>query len=160
MKSKIKIATLALLLATSYAFTQTTTEIERAGKTVESANRQIDSTVVAVNHTIENTKEAVNKVGGILFGKKDKNKTTNNNVVINITSVTYDNQSVTQLHQEISNTKLAKRIIKTYSNGQMTIKMDSKASADAIWQKVPKEIRTNFNISEISEKSIVLNLKN
>ncbi|MFD2588923.1 MULTISPECIES: hypothetical protein [Flavobacteriaceae] len=168
MKSKTKITTLTLLLVAAFTFSQSNNEkdnrrihnkAEKAEKTVEETNEQIDSAVASIDNTIEGAKETATKVGDIFFGKKDKKKISKNTVVITIASVSYDDKDVNQLYHEISKSKGAKNIIKTYSNGQMIIQMESKSSADAIWQNVLQTTRTSFNIDKISEKSIVLKLK-
>lgn len=168
MNSKTKIILPLLLLAVSFTFSQNSNEkekrrtskrAEKVEQTVETTNTEIDRTVASIDSTIEGAKETAKKVGDIFFGKKNKKKASTNTVTITVTPVSYDNQSVNQLYNEISKSKAAKDLIKTYSNGEMTIKMDTKSTADAIWQKVPMVTRKDFNIEQIGEKSIALNLK-
>jgi len=168
MRSKTKILILSFLMVTSFTFSQSSTEkakrrtsnrVEKVEKKVADTNKEIDSTVASIDNTIEGTKQTAKKVGEILFGKKNKKKTQKNVIVIAIMSTSYDNESANQLYLEISKSKTSKDLVKTYSNGQMTIKLESKSSADAIWQKVSDVTRRNFNIEQISERSITLNLK-
>ena len=172
MKSKKQLVTLVLLLVVSAIFSQsnqeresrrTTNKVEKANKTVENTNEQIDSTIVGIDNTIEGAKATAKKVGEMFFGKKDKKKTSKktskNAIVISISSVSYDNENANQLYNEICKNKAAKNIVKTFSNGQLNIQMESKETADAIWQKVTQNTRTSFNINAISKNEIKLNLK-
>ena len=170
MKSKKQLVTLVLLLAVSAIFSQNTNEnrrranrVEKAEKQVEETNKQIDSTIVGIDNTIEGAKATAKKVGEMFFGKKDKKKTSKktskNAIVISISSVSYDNENANQLYNEICKNKAAKNIVKTFSNGQLNIQMESKETADAIWQKVTQNTRTSFNINAISKNEIKLNLK-
>ncbi|QLG45068.1 hypothetical protein [Costertonia aggregata] len=166
MKSKTKILVPLFLVVASFIFSQdnkekrrTANSVEKVEQTVEEANTEIDSTVASIDSTIEGAKETAKKVGDIFFPKKNKKKASSNIVIITITSISYDNPSVNQLYNEISKSKVAKELIKTYSNGQIMIKIQSKATADAIWQKVHQGTRKNFNIEQISEKSITLDFK-
>ena len=168
MKSKTKILGVLLLMVVSSALSQTNEEkekrrtsdrAEKVEQTVEETNNEIDSTVASVDNTIEGAKETAKKVGDIFFGKKSEKKTSANVVIITIAPISYDDQNVNQLHNEISKSKGVKELIKTFSNGQMTLKIESKLSADAIWQKVSQTTRKNFSIEQISEKSITVNLK-
>jgi len=167
MKSKTRITTLLLLLVAVFTFSQSNNEkenrripnkTEKVDNTVVETNNQIDSTVASIENTIEGAKETAKKVGDIFSGKKDKKKTSKSTVVITIASVPYDDKNVNQLYDEISKSKEAKNTIKTYSNGQVRIQMESKSSADTVWQKVSQTTRSSFNVGEISEKSIVLTL--
>ena len=166
MKSKKQLVTLVLLLAVSVIFSQNTNEnrrranrVEKAEKKVEETNKQIDSTIVGIDNTIEGAKATAKKVGNMFFGKKDKKKTSKNAIVITISSVSYDNENANQLYNEICKDKAAKNIVKTYSNGQLNIQMESKETADAIWQKVTQNTRISFDINAISKNEIKLNLK-
>ena len=170
MKSKKQLVTLVLLLAVSAIFSQNTNEnrrranrVEKAEKQVEETNKQIDSTIVGIDNTIEGAKATAKKVGEMFFGKKDKKKTSKktskNAIVISISSVSYDNENANQLYNEICKNKAAKNIVKTFSNGQLNIQMESKETADAIWQKVTQNTRTSFNINALSKNEIKLNLK-
>ena len=170
MKSKKQLVTLVLLLAVSAIFSQNTNEnrrrankAEKVERTVEETNKQIDSTIVGIDNTIEGAKATAKKVGEMFFGKKDKKKTSKktskNAIVISISSVSYDNENANQLYNEICKNKAAKNIVKTFSNGQLNIQMESKETADAIWQKVTQNTRTSFNINAISKNEIKLNLK-
>lgn len=168
MKSKTKILGVLLLMVVSSALSQTNEKeekrrtsdrAEKVEQTVEETNNEIDSTVASVDNTIEGAKETAKKVGDIFFGKRNKKKTSANVVIITIAPISYDDQNVNQLHNEISKSKGVKELIKTFFNGQMTLKMESKLSADAIWQKVSQATRKNFSIEQISEKSITVNLK-
>ena len=168
MKSKKQLVTLVLLLVVSSIFSQsnqeresrrTTNKVEKANKTVENTNEQIDSTIVGIDRAIDGATETAKKIGGILFGDKKKKKAPKSFVIITIASVSYDDKNVNQLYNEISKAKATKNVVKMYSNGKMTIQMESKTSADAVWQKVSQNIRACFNIGEISEKAIVLTPK-
>lgn len=166
MKSRTQLCTLVLLLAASTIFSQNNKEtrrranrVEKTEKKVEETNKQIDSTIVGIDNTIEGAKATAKKVGDMLFGKKDKKKASKNAIIITINSISYDDESVNQLYNEISKSKVAKKIVKTYSNGKMTIQIESKVSADTIWQKVAQAIRSSFSIVEISDKKIVLTSK-
>lgn len=168
MKSKTKILLPLLVLVTGFTFSQsnkekekrrTSNRAEKVEQTVEETNAEIDKTVASIDSTIEDAKETAKKVGDIFFGKKNKKKASTNTVIITIAPIAYDNHSANLLYNEISKFKVAKDLIKTYSGGQMTLKLESKSTADAIWQKVSQVTRKNFNIEQIGEKSIALNIK-
>ncbi len=169
MRSKTTTITLMLLLVLGVAFAQNTEEkekpekpnkVEKAEKTVNETNAQIDSTIVGVDNTIEGAKETAKKVGEILFGKKGKKKKAKNQIVISISAVSYDNLGLNNLYKQISKSKGVSKVIKTFSNNQAILKIESKLSADDIWQKVSKDLRATFKVGEIQERAISITPKN
>ncbi len=162
MKLKTKITALVLLLVAGFAFSQNTGETEKkipnkAGEVesrVEETNQQIDTTITSIDNTIDGAKEAVTKVSEILFGKKDKNKVSKSNIIILISSIAYNDEGLTLLYNDISKANGAKKTTKTFTNGVAIITIESKATADAVWQNIQNKIRDKFEIDAIGEKEI------
>lgn len=133
-------------------------EIDKTDRTVEETNAQIDSTTVSIENTIEGTKETIDKVGKILFGSKEgKSK---NIVVIQIHSVEYGNENLSQLQEHIKGIKSVKKVSKTFANNNATISVESKKTADDIWQEVPQNLKQSFTINSVSENTISLKANN
>lgn len=135
-----------------------TKKIDKTDRTVEETNAQIDSTTVSIENTIEGTKETIDKVGKILFGSKEgKSK---NIVVIQIHSVEYGNENLSQLQEHIKGIKSVKKVSKTFANNNATISVESKKTADDIWQEVPQNLKQSFTINSVSENTISLKVNN
>jgi len=135
-------------------------EIDKTDRTVEETNVQIDSTTVSIENTIEGTKETIDKVGKILFGSKEGKAKSKNIVVIQIHSVEYGNENLSQLQEHIKGIKSVKKVSKTFANNNATISVESKKTADDIWQEVPQNLKQSFTINSVSENTIALKANN
>lgn len=132
-------------------------EVDKVSKTSEEINETTEATNKAIQGTVENTKQTIQTIGS-LFGSgknKDKNKA---DVSLIIKEVAYDDNILNSLFSKLSDTKGVKKASKSFSKGTATINIDSKETADAIWLQVPKEIRSSFQLEEISETTVSLTL--
>ncbi|MEW2921341.1 hypothetical protein AB1A65_07720 [Muricauda sp. ANG21] len=135
---------------------KTADQIDQVDQTVQNTNNDIDQTVEGIDNTIEGTKETVEKVGRILFGsKKEKSK---NKILIFIDSVAYGDENVQTLYNELSKKNGTKKTSKTFSDGVVTIQIESKQNADAIWQEVPQNVRASFKVNAMGENNISVEL--
>jgi len=130
--------------------------VDQVGQTVQETNKDIDQTVEGIDSTIEGAKETVEKVGSILFGsKKEKNK---NTILISIATVTYGDKNVENLYHELSKKNGTKKTSKAFSNGVVTIQIESKQNADTIWQEIPQNARAPFQVTSMGENKIAVRL--
>jgi len=129
-------------------------EVDKINKASEEINATAASTNTAIRSTVTNSKETIDMVGSLFgSGKKKKTKGT---LIITIQKVEYDNDYLTRLYTHISKYRGIKNPAKTFGNGQATINVTYKESADALWQSVPKEIRKAFNMVQMDTQSISL----
>ncbi|WP_421810696.1 hypothetical protein [Flagellimonas sp.] len=136
--------------------TKTAERIDQVDQTVQETNKDIDHTVEGIDSTIENTKKTVEKVGSILFGsKKEKSK---NTILISIVTVTYGDKNVENLYHELSKKNGTKKTSKIFSNGVVTIQIESKQNADTIWQELSQNVRDPFQVTSMGENNIAVRL--
>ncbi len=132
-------------------------EIDKANKAINDANTSIKNTNESVKNTVDSSKETIATIGTIFgSGKKKKKEKNKSNITIGIQQVTYDNENLNSLYNHISKTKGVKAPVKKYSNGSALITVDFKESADALWQSIPKNVRSSFKMIEISDNNIVV----
>jgi len=135
---------------------KTADQVEQVDQTVQKTNDDIDQTVEGIDNTIEGAKETVEKVGGILFGpKKEKSK---NKIVISIDSVAYGDENVQNLYNELSKKNGMKKTFKTFSDGVVTIQIETKQTADAIWQEISQNTRAPFKVIAMGKNKISVGL--
>jgi hypothetical protein len=133
---------------------KTAERVDQVDQTVQETNKDIDQAVEGIDSTIEGAKETVEKVGSILFGsKKEKSK---NTILISIATVTYGDKNVENLYHELSKKNGTKKTSKTFSNGVVTIQIESKQNADTIWQEIPQNARDPFKVTSMGEKTLRL----
>lgn len=126
-------------------------------KKIEEANETVENTNNAVKESIETSKSALKTIGD-LFGKnkKDKKNKLKGDVNIIIQQISYDNENLNTVFKTISDIKGVKNPIKSFSDGVATLSFDTKESADALWQQVPKELRGAFKLVEVDEQILSL----
>ncbi len=131
-------------------------EVDKINKASEEINATTANTNAAIKSTIVNTKETIDAVGSLFGSGKKKKVKTKGGVTITIQQIDYDNEHLTQLYNHISKYKGVKKPAKTFSNGQASINVIYKESADALWQGVPKKFRKAFKMLQMDNQSISL----
>lgn len=131
-------------------------------KEVEKANKSVKQTSQATKETVQTTKETVadlKETAGMLFPKKNKSKKEKETVAIIISEIEYGDANLNALYKAISKVKGVKEPSKIFNNGQAQINATYKKTGDELWQSVPENIRNAFKIQSITEKTIVVKLK-
>ncbi|MCR9226806.1 MAG: hypothetical protein NXH90_05265 [Flavobacteriaceae bacterium] len=135
---------------------KTADKVGQVDQTVHETNNDIDQTVEGIDNTLEGAKETVDKVGSILFGsKKEKSK---DKILISIDSVAYGDENVQNLYNELSKKNGTKKNSKTFSGGVVTIQIESKQNADALWQEISQNVRASFKVIAMGENNITVGL--
>ncbi len=167
---RITLLLVALIIALQ-AYSQTepqrrsrTADDKKVVKEVEEVNRktrEVNETVVgtgeAIEKSVEETKNTVDKVGDILFGNSPKNKS-KRSVTITIPGVAYDEPMLEALYQNITRSWGDKKTTKTFQDQKVVIQVSCKQSADDVWSQVPTELRKNFTVQQMSEQTVQLEL--
>ncbi|HEA29770.1 MAG TPA: hypothetical protein ENH91_07230 [Leeuwenhoekiella sp.] len=129
---------------------------QASGETINSANKSVQS-------TISNSKETINDIGSTitsLFGKKkNKDGSSANQVDIVVPNVTYGDAALNALVEGLEEQRRVKEISKTFSDGVMTISLDTKENPNEIWEKIDKKLREPFSLMQMDDGAILLNKK-
>jgi len=134
-------------------------EVEEINKTSEEVNETADNTNNAIKSTIENSKETIKTIGSLFGSGKGKKTKSKGSITISISPITYDDNNLEQLYRQISDTKGVKKTSKNFSDGKASIAIAYKENADALWQSIPKNIRSAFAMVQIDDTNIVLQPK-
>ena len=132
-------------------------EVEEVNRKTREVNETIAGTGEAIEESVEETKNTVDKVGDILFGNSPKNKS-KRSVTITIPGVAYDDPMLEALYQQIIRSWGAKKTTKTFQDQQAVIQVSCKQSADDVWSQVSAELRKNFTVQQMSEQTVQLEL--
>ncbi len=133
-------------------------EVDQVNRASDEINQTATNTTTAVKSTVANTKETLKEVGS-LFGSGTKKNTKSKGVVeITIQQIDYDNEYLNQLYQQITKQKGVKKPTKVFSNGKVVINVNYKEGADALWQRIPKQVRSAFKMTQMETQSISLQL--
>ncbi len=175
MKTQRKLILILVLIITANAFSQrdssnrgrekarkVTNKVGKTTKKVDDANKTFNSATDSIANTGENTKRTVKKLKEAIFGsKKNKTKTKNNGelIIIEIPNVAYGDMSVNELVSNINSLKGMKKVSKSYANGNITITINYKESADSLWMLINENSQKMFIVKEMSEKKILLQLE-
>lgn len=136
---------------------RTIKEVDQINQASDEINETVANTNVALKSTVENSKEAINTLGSIFKSdKKDKKNKSKGSITITVQQIAYDSDELSALYEKIAKLKEVKKSSKNYSNGIATISVDSKENADAIWQAVPKALRSPFKMIQISDTDIIV----
>ena len=140
-------------------------EVDKVNKKVSDTNDKINNTNDSVKNTIKDSKETVNEVKetieSIFKSKKNKENVKNakGTVAINIAQIEYDDPNLETLYECISKVRGMKKLTKDYKNNNIAISMVYKNGADALWQEMPKKVRSSFKLVQIADNTIVLKLR-
>ncbi len=177
MKTQRKLLLILVFIITATAFSQRdssnrgrekarkVTSKSKVGKTtkkVDDANKTFNSTTDSIASTLENTKRTAKRIKDAIFGsKKNKTKTKNNGelIIIEIPNVAYGDMSVNELVSNINSLKGMKKVLKSYANGNITITVNYKESADSLWMLINEKLQKMFIVKEMSEKKILVQLE-
>ncbi len=133
-------------------------EISKVDKTTEEIKETTENTNDAINSTVKNSKETLKTIGSI-FGSGKKNKTkTKGTVVVDIQQITYNDQRLGKLYSYLTDAKGVKKASRSFTDGNASITITFKESADHLWQAVPTEIQSMFKMVEMSENRMLLQL--
>ncbi len=133
-------------------------EVSKVDKTARDIKETTENTNDAINSTVKNSKETLKTIGSI-FGSGKKNKTkTKGTVVVDIQKVTYNDQRLDKLYSYLTDAKGVKKASRSFTDGNASITITFKESADHLWQAVPIEIQSMFKMVEMSEKRMLLQL--
>jgi len=175
MKTQRKLILILVLIITVNAFSQrnsssrgrekarkVTSKVNKTTKKVDDANKTFNSTTDSIANTVENTKRTVKKLKEAIFGsKKNKAKTKKSEelITIQIPNVAYGDVSVNELISNINSLKGMKKVSKSYTNGNITITINYKESADSLWMLISEKLQKVFIVKEMNEKKILLQLE-
>ncbi|SDM82580.1 hypothetical protein [Kriegella aquimaris] len=138
---------------------KTIKEVDQINKASAEINEVSENTSEAVKSTVENTKETAKAIGSLFgSGNKEKKDKDTPDVVVIIHNVTYDDDNLNALYEKISKAKNVKKASKNFSGETATINLSSKENADALWQSVPKPVRSAFKMITMGESSITVQL--
>lgn len=135
------------------------TKVDKANEQVDDVNTGINNTNESLDNTVNSSKETVANVKETftsIFGTGKKKNTEKQLVIIQITNVTYDDEGLTQFYNRAKKVRGVKNPSKTFKAGNALIELEYKKGADALFQEIPKNIRSSFKIIEISDTSILL----
>jgi len=137
-------------------------KVDKTNKKIDDANKTFNNTTDSIANTVENTKRTVKKLKDAIFGpKKDKAKVKKSEelVTIYIPNVAYGDTSVNELLLNINSIKGIKKVSKSYADGSITITINYKENADSLWMLINEKIQKVFIVIEMSEKKILVQLK-
>ncbi|WP_139278137.1 hypothetical protein [Pseudozobellia thermophila] len=129
-------------------------EVEQINQASEEISATASNTTDAVKSTVSNSREALNEIKS-LFGP-GKTKRAKGTVTIGIAPITYDDPDLNALYEHIIGVKGAKSPNKNFSNGSVTITVEYKDKADALWQSLPTGVRSPFKMVQMSDDQIVV----
>ncbi len=132
-------------------------EVEEVNRKTREVNETIVGTGEAIEESVEETKNTVDKVGEILFGNSSKNKS-KRSVTITIPGVAYDDPKLEALYQNITRSWGPKKTTKTFQDQEVVIQVSCKRSADEVWSQVSAELRKNFKVQQMSEQTVQLEI--
>ena len=139
---------------------RTIKEVEQVNEASEEISATAANTAESLKSTAANTKDAVNEIGALFgAGKGTKKAKSKGMVSISIQPISYDDENLNKLFTAISKAKGAKNPSKNFSGNSVLITVAYKGSADALWQSIPREIRTTFQIGEMADSSIAVQPK-
>jgi len=175
MKTQRKLIVILVLIITTNIFSQTRSEqrqkpkekkvikkVDKTNEKINDANETFNNTTDSIDETVESTKKTVKKLKDAFFGSKKakaKNKNSKELITIQIPKIDYGDKLVTKLYQKISTLKGVKKVSKSYADGSMRIQVDYKENADSLWMLVDEELRQEFEVKEMCEKNILLQLE-
>ncbi|WP_430968913.1 hypothetical protein [Spongiimicrobium sp. 2-473A-2-J] len=136
-------------------------EVDEVNKTTEEVNQTAKNTDNAIKSTVENSKETIKTIGSLFGSGKNKGKTagkSKGSITIAVSQVSYDNVHLNRLYSHLSNAKGVKKPTKSFGESQASINLIYKESADALWQGVPKQLRSAFKMLRMDDKSMALEL--
>ena len=175
MKTQRKLILILVLIITVNAFSQrdsgtrerakakkAMSKVNKTTKKVDDANKTFNNTTDSIANTVENTKRTVKKLKDAIFGSKKnkaKAKKSEELITIQIPNVAYGDASVNELVLNINSLKGIKKVSKSYANGNITITINYKESADSLWMLINEKSQKVFIVKEMSEKKILLQLE-
>lgn len=110
-------------------------EIEQINQASAEISATASNTTDAVKSTVANSKETLGEIKS-LFGPS-KGKKAKGTVTIGIAPITYDDPDLNALYEHITGVRGVKNPNKNFSDGHVTITVEYKENADALWQRIP-----------------------
>lgn len=131
--------------------------VDKANQKVAEANASINTASTTVANTVGTVKTTVGTFKD-LFGIKDKPKGGKATPFIFITGIKSDNASLLSLQKALEGIGDVKKISKAYKDDivTLTIELAKKASLSGVWDKVSANLKTDFDLAEMDDNSIVL----
>jgi len=129
---------------------------QSSGETIKNANADLQT-------TLSDSKETVNEIGKtfkMLFGKKkNKDGTAADQIDIIVPNVAYGDADLKVLVESLQNQKRIKETSKKFSDGIVTISLQTKDRPDKIWESIDVTIRQPFALMEMDDSRILINKK-
>jgi len=139
-----------------------TKKVDDTNKKINDTNKTFNSATDSIAQTVEDTKKTAERIRNAIFGpKKDKTKSKKNEefVQIQIPNTTYGNPSSSELQNYLSKIKGVKKVSKSFANGEITMTIVYKGSADELWKNIPNGLYNIFVVKEMKEKYILLHFE-
>ncbi len=138
-----------------------TEKIDRASDKVNNVNKTINASTDSITTTVEDTKRTLKELKTTIFGEKKNRKKTEKNiefVTVDISNIAYSNENAIKLQDQLTKIKGVKKVSKRFVNQNITFTVDSKESADLLWEQISSELQKAFIIKEMGDKNILLSL--